>query len=161
MKKRKTTKKDAITRLIFILIAIIVIVVAVILIMNTGKRKSKPEGNQIVNKLNYAVELDDGTKLNTSEDMKNVKKYKDLEISNIQFTSKDGNSVLLADVKNVGTTKHESEIVKITILGDNDEVITDIVPVIGTVEPGETIKLNAIVTADVVDAKDIKIEEKK
>ena len=67
-------------------------------------------------------------------------------------------SVLLADVKNTGSTTHEAEIVKITILGENGEVITETKPVIGKVEPGETIKLNATITADVVNAKDFKIE---
>ena len=67
-------------------------------------------------------------------------------------------SVLLADVTNNGTTRHEVEIVKITILGDNGEVITEIKPIIGEIEPGETIQLNASITADVANAKDFTIE---
>ena len=67
-------------------------------------------------------------------------------------------SVLLADVTNNGTSAHEPELVKITILGDNEEVITEIKPVIGDIEPGETVQLNASITADVANAKDFRIE---
>ena len=106
----------------------------------------------------YTTELEDGTKINTSEDFNSTKTYKDLEISNIQFTEKDGMTVLLADVVNKGTSAHAPEIVKITILGDNEEVITEIKPVIGDIEAGETVQLNASVTADVANAKDFRIE---
>lgn len=164
---RKVVKKKGRASLIYAIIAIVAIVaiIAIVKITNNNNNQVGEANNTVQNEinevLNHAVALEDGTKLNTSEDLKLVKKYKELEISNIQLTSKNGSSVLLADVKNTGKEEHQSEIVKITILGDNNEVITEIVPVIGNVKPGETIKLNAIVTADVVDAKDIKIEEKK
>lgn len=164
---RKVVKSKGKTRLIYaiVLIVAVVAIVAIVKITNNNENQVREENNTVQNEinevLNHAVALEDGTKLNTSEELKLVKKYKELEISNIQLTSKNGSSVLLADVKNTGNEEHKSEIVKITILGDNNKIITEIVPVIGTVKPGETIKLNAIVTADVVDAKDIKIEEKK
>ena len=106
----------------------------------------------------YTTELEDGTKINTSEEFNSTKTYQDLEISNIQFTERDDMTVLLADVVNKGTSAHAPEIVKITILGDNEEVITEIKPVIGDIEAGETVQLNASVTADVANAKDFRIE---
>ena len=84
--------------------------------------------------------------------------YGELEISNIQYTEQNGKTVLLADVTNKGNTTHENEIVKITILGENGEEITTTKPVIGKMEPGETVKINATITADVSNAKDFKIE---
>ena len=96
--------------------------------------------------------------MNTSEDFNNTKTYGNLTISNIQYTERNGQSVLLADVTNNGSTRHEVEIVKITILGENNEVITEIKPVIGDIEPGETIKLNASISADVANARDFTIE---
>ncbi len=128
---------------------------------NKGKKEVQQPQNVQVNEEKYTEVLDDGTKINTSEEFNNKKRYKSLEISNIQYTEKDGMSVLLADVKNMGSTKHEIEIVRITILGENGEEITKIKPVIGNIEPGETIKLNASITADVANAKDFKIEEMK
>ena len=146
---------------IAVLIAITIIVI--IIVMVSGKKEKVNEGprnetQQTEQEEKYTTELEDGTKINTSEDFNSTKTYKDLEISNIQFTEKDGMTVLLADVVNKGTSAHAPEIVKITILGDNEEVITEIKPVIGDIEAGETVQLNASVTADVANAKDFRIE---
>ena len=67
-------------------------------------------------------------------------------------------TVLLADVTNKGTTNHELEMVKITILDQNGEAITEIRPLIDAMAPGETVQINASITADVSNAKDFTIE---
>ena len=149
-------------RWIILLVAVVLIAIVFFVVIIGGDKANKEEQNtttnETTNEEKYTEQLEDGTKLNTSEEFNSSKKYGNLEISNVQYTSKNGMSVLLADVKNNGTTVHEREIVKITILGDNEEVITEIKPVIGKIEPGETIKLNASVTADVANARDYKIE---
>ena len=148
-------------RWIILLVAVIVIVIVLIIGIANGRNKEVQQQGQeetLVNEEKYATELSDGTKLNTSEEFNNSKTYGNLTISNIQYTERNGTSVLLADVTNNGSTRHEVEIVKITILGENNEVITEIKPVIGDIEPGETIKLNASISADVANAKDFKIE---
>ena len=145
---------------IAILIAITIIVI--ITVMVSGKKEEineepRNETQQTEQEEKYTTELEDGTKINTSEEFNSSKRYNNLEISNIQYTEKNGMTVMLADVKNVGTTKHEKEIVRIEIIGDNGEIITELKPVIGEIEVGETIKLNASVTADVANAKDFRI----
>ena len=149
-------------RWIILLVAVVIIAIVFFAVIIGGNKANKEEQNtttnEITNEEKYTEQLEDGTKLNTSEEFNNSKTYGNLEISNVQYTSKNGMSVLLADVKNNGTTTHENEIVKITILGDNEEVITEIKTVIGKIEPGETIKLNASITADVANARDYKIE---
>ena len=149
-------------RWIILLVAVVLIAIVFFVVIIGGDKANKEEQNtttnETTNEEKYTEQLEDGTKLNSSEEFNSSKKYGNLEISNVQYTSKNGMSVLLADVKNNGTTVHEKEIVKITILGDNEEVITEIKPVIGKIEPGETIKLNASVTADVANARDYKIE---
>ena len=148
---------------IWIILLVAVIVIAIVLIVgvaNSGNNDELQQGQEeiVVNEERYTTELSDGTKLNTSEEFNNSKTYGNLTISNIQYTERNGTSVLLADVTNNGSTRHEVEIVKITILGDNNEVITEIKPVIGDIEPGETIKLNASISADVANARDFRIE---
>ena len=148
-------------RWIILLVAVIVIVIVLIVGLANGRNKEVQQQGQeetLVNEEKYATELSDGTKLNTSEDFNNTKTYGNLTISKIQYTARNGTSVLLADVTNNGSTRHEVEIVKITILGDNNEVITEIKPVLGDIEPGETIKLNASISADVTNARDFTIE---
>lgn len=149
-------------RWIILLVAVVVIAIVFFVIITRENKKEEENTqnttNEVANEEKYTEQLEDGTKLNTSEEFNSSKTFGNLEIGNVQYTSKNGMSVLLADVKNNGTTVHEKEIVKITILGDNGEVITEIKPVIGKIEPGQTIKLNASITADVANAKDFKIE---
>ena len=149
---------------------IVVLVLAVIIVMIIGvllKKDNKVEDKRPVaqqdpttqeEEESYTTKLEDGTKINISDSFNNTKTYKNLEISNIQFTEKNGMTVLLADVLNKDANKHEPEIVKILVIGDNNEIITEIKPVIGTIEANGTAKLNASITADVANAKDFKIE---
>ena len=152
-------------RWIIILVAIAIIAIVFLVVKMSNKEETGEGGtpqnvstNEAANEERYTEQLEDGTKLNTSEEFNSSKTYGELEIENVQYTSKDGLSVLLADVTNRGTTTHESEVVKITILGEDGEEITEIRPVIGEIEPGETIKLNASITADIANAKDFRIE---
>ena len=157
-------------KVVVILVAILLVVMVATIVATTKKNKkgdnkiNKEVQQQVeeveVNNEKYVEKLDDGTKLNNSTEFNKNKKFKNLEISNIQFTSNGGNSVLLADVKNTSSSVHEMEIVEITILGVNGEVIETLAPVIGTIKPEETIQLNAIATADLVNAKDFIIKSK-
>lgn len=142
-----------------------VVIIAIVFFVVLGFRNKDGEDladnsqNVPTNEEQYTVQLDDGTKLNTSEDFNSNKTYGDLEISNIQYTTRpDGMTVLLADVTNKGTTNHELEMVKITILDQNGEAITEIRPLIDAMAPGETVQINASITADVSNAKDFTIE---
>ena len=149
----------------WIVLLVVVVIIAIILgivIVKGRENNSVQQGETTLgtleNEEKYVIELEDGTKLNTSEALKNEKTYKNLSITNIQYTEKEGISILSADVTNKGETIHESEIVKITILGENDETIAEINSVIGKINPGETVRLNASILGDVLNAKDFKIE---
>ena len=149
----------------WILLLVAVVIIAIVFFVVLGFRNKDGEDladnsqNVPTNEEQYTVQLDDGTKLNTSEDFNSNKTYGDLEISNIQYTTRpDGMTVLLADVTNKGTTNHELEMVKITILDQNGEAITEIRPLIDAMAPGETVQINASITAHVSNAKDFTIE---
>lgn len=152
-------------RKIILLGVSIIIVIMLIVFVNT--RKGNKDSKEInapkeQNTEGYITNLEDGTKLNNSEEFNKSRKYKDIEISNIQFTYENGKSVLLAKLKNVASTKHNLEIVKLTILGANGEKIDEIEPLLPELEAGEEGQLNATISgADIVNAKDFIIEEKK
>ena len=150
-------------RWIVLLVVVLLIAVILIVVLVNGNKNEEEVGKvdqstETANEEKYTTELNDGTKVNTSEEFNSTKMYGELEISNIQYTEQNGKTVLLADVTNKGNTTHETEIVKITIVGENGEEITTTKPVIGKMEPGETVKINATITADVSNAKDFKIE---
>lgn len=165
-------------KILALVVIFIFILVSVFVINSVNKDKKANEGaqnvitnqnteayaNSLTNNTNdnsqkYTAVLSDGSKINISDTFNQSKKYKDIEISNIQFIHKDEKSVLLANVKNVGSTIHESEVVKMTILDENNETIYELKPVIPKVETGETEKMNIIISgAKSVNAKDFKIE---
>ena len=138
-------------------IVVLIIVLAIVFSTRGGSNNEVVQGESERNEETYVTELEDGTKLNTSEDFNNEKRYGNLVIRNMQYTQQNGMTVMLADVANEGSTVHEPEIVTITIYGENNEVITELHPAIGRIEPGETIKINANSTADVANAKDYAI----
>lgn len=156
-------------KIILIVVGIIILVIIAVGIVKLTQ-KDEPEDTNTTGVINemenvetfeeYVSELDDGTRLNSSEKMKETKKYKNLEISNVQLTEKNGSSVILADITNKGDTKQEVEEVNISILDKEGKEITKLGGVIGEIEPGGTIKLNVAVSANIINANDIIIEEK-
>ena len=115
-------QKIGIIALVLVIAIILVIVIVMAVTNKSTNNNGVQEGsgdNTVVNEEKYTVNLSDGTKLNLSPEFNSTKTYKDLEISNIQYTEKDGKSVMLADVTNKGTSTHEVEIVKLTMIGEN------------------------------------------
>lgn len=152
-------------RWIILLVAVVIIAIIFFVVITNINNGDEAQNNvtpqqsvQGGNNEQFTTELDDGTKVNTSETFGQTKTYNNLEISNIQFTEKDGQSTFLADVKNNGTTTHEPEIVKITLLDENGNTVTELKPAIERIEPGETAQINSMISADVTNVKDFKIE---
>lgn len=94
-----------------ILIGVGIVIAALLIVLVINAISKKEDRNQDVqntqveqNVEKYTTNLEGGTKLNNSEEFNKNKKYKDIEISNIQFTYENGRSVLLATVKNTGST---------------------------------------------------------
>ena len=149
----------------WVILLVAVLAIAVVLIVGlsmSGNRQDTAMGGQSQTQGSAGTQEGDesadyATRVNTNEDFNATKTYNNLEISNIQLSENNGTSVLLADVTNKGDSTHEQETVKITIIGE-DGSKTTVNAIIGTIEPGETIKLNTSMTADVVNAKDFKIE---
>lgn len=149
-------------------VIVLVIVALVIMFCIRACAKSKINKNNkimtnsnIENQEKYTIQLDDGTKLNNSEELKNVKKYRTIEISDIQVTSTDGNTTILANAKNTGNDTFEREIVTIVLIDEDGMQVAEIPAVIPKIEVGKTGKINANVSsADVANIKDFEIKER-
>ena len=122
-------KKNELKWILIIIGIMVIILLGVLIFRQGGEEEQKPQNNVS----------------QESQEETNTEKY-------------TGVTVLLADVKNPGPSTHEREVVKITILGENGEVITDTLGVIGEIKAGGSYQLNASFTADVSNAKDFKIE---
>ena len=152
-------------RWIILLVAVVIIAIIFFVVITNINNGDEGQNNvtqqqsvQGGNNEQFTTELDDGTKVNTSETFTQTKTYNNLEISNIQFTEKDGQSTFLADVKNNGTTTHEPEIVNITLLDENGNTVAELKPAIERIETGQTAQINSMISADVTNVKDFRVE---
>ena len=148
-----------------LLLLLLLLVVVIVKISIGGKQEvNDNEGREIVREKNtaekdeYVEVLKDGTRINKSENLKQVKTLGVLEFSNIQLSNKNGQSVLLADVKNMGSTATEMQLVDVIILGKNGEQLTKVIGAVAPLEGGESSQLNISMTMDYSNAYDFKIE---
>lgn len=150
-------------RLILILIAILVVV----LIIGLFIKKNRNEENGVQSQQNTATDekfvqvLEDGTKLNKSSKLNEIKNVEGIEISNIQFTYKDGQTVLLADVTNNSGKAIDMTLLNIKLLDEQENEIITIGGIISPMQVGETTQLNAGMTMDYANAYDVEITFKK
>ena len=82
-------------RWIVLLVAVLLIAVILIVVLAQGNKEEERVGEvgqstETANEEKYITELNDGTKVNTSEEFNSTKMYGELEISNIQYTEQNG-----------------------------------------------------------------------
>ena len=146
---------------ILVLVAITVLLIIVLIVKNSKKEVVKENTEQLgTNTQEYVQVLEDGTKLNTSTKLKETKKLDNLEIGNIQLTNKNGQSVLLADVKNTGSMETQVMLINIVLL---DETGTEIATVPGIISPlkvGESTQLNTSMQQDYTGIYDFRVVKK-
>ncbi|MCI9275861.1 MAG: hypothetical protein HFJ24_08120 [Clostridia bacterium] len=147
------------------LVVITLIAIMLIIIMVNTFRKKEPENvgpvqgeEQGIEQEEYVQILQDGSKLNKSEELLKEKKLDELEISNIQLKETGGITTLLADVKNNTNHEIQERDVTIEVLDKYGNVITRLNGVIDTVGAGEKVQLNMSVTGDVANAYDFRIK---
>ena len=107
------------------------------------------------------IVLEDGTKLNKSSKFNETKNIDGIEISNIQFTYKDGQTVLLADVINNSGKAVDMTLLDIKLLDEQGNEIITVGGIISPMQVGETSQLNASMTMDYANAYDVEITLKK
>ena len=143
---------------------IITLLIILALIIFIAIKKDKKQNNQEITENNQEIlvqTLEDGTKLNTSTKLLETKKVENLEISNSQLTNKEGKTILLADVKNVGSTTIQMIQLEITLVDSNQKKIEKLDGLLGTIKPGETVQLNIEATEDYSDIYDYIVNIKR
>ena len=149
-------------RLILVLIAILVIVLIIGLFIKKNKNKENEIQNQnTATDEKFVQVLEDGTKLNKSSKFNETKNIDGIEISNIQFTYKDGQTVLLADVINNSGKAVDMTLLEIKLLDEQGNEIITVGGIISPMQVGETSQLNASMTMDYANAYDVEITLKK
>lgn len=165
-------------RNLFILILVAVIIIAVLVNIRNAKnaqgseipennnsvtgQEVNPEQNQENEQLGeFEQLLEDGTKLNTSEELKKEKEIEGIKITNIQLTEQGGQTVLLADVTN--STEAETDVIGINIivLDKEGQEIGKIPGAVSPLKPGETKQLNVGITEKYGNAYNFRVEKQQ
>ena len=146
---------------ILVLVAITVLLIIVLIVKNSKKEVTKENNKQLgANTQEYVQVLEDGTKLNTSTKLKETKMLDSLEIGNIQLTNKNGQSVLLADVKNTGSMETQVMLINIVLLDENGTELATVPEIISPLKVGESTQLNTSMQQDYTGIYDFRVVKK-
>lgn len=150
-------KKNEKRMILILLIILAIVIIAVVVGKNKGN-KENTEKNQV--KEEFVQVQEDGTKVNISSKLAETKKVGAYKIGNIQLTTKDNQSILLADVENVSSSATEMKMIEITLLDKEGNTLETVPGVVKQLQPGETAQLNAGITDDYANSYDFKVEVK-
>ena len=176
-KKKKKENKSQGTSVLVIMIIILLILIGGLFIrkkvMQSNSQEQDKLSSEQSNSINndddnvvtaveeedkeFVSRQDDGSQLNTSNKLKEDRKFDGLEISNITLRENGGITTLLADVKNTTGVATPQKNVKVTLLDKEGAKIIDLSGIIDAMESGETVKLNVSVTSDLSNAYDFTI----
>ena len=150
-------------RMILILLVILVIAIVIFVVSKNAKKENNSNGNESTTQQEntepeeFVQVQEDGTKLNTSTELKKEKQVGNYKFENMQLTTQDNQTVLLADVTNTGSNKTDIQLVDVTLLDkDGNEIIT-VGGIISQLEPGEKTQFNTSMTLDYANTYDFKI----
>ena len=151
-------------RWIVLLIAVLVIAIVLIVGLAIGrniKKEKTGENNNVGQAQNeeYVEVLEDGTKVNTSNKLKENKKFGNLEISNISIEEKENETILEADVTNIGSNNEGDYAIYLSVKDDEGKEIKKIAGYINHIGPNEKTKLRIKTSYDFANAYDFEIEK--
>ena len=151
-------EKKVIFSIIGIMLVILLIVVAV---KGFGGKKNNNKNvisntqTQTNTDKDFTTKLEDGTEVNTSKELNENKMYKGLEITNIQFSSKDSNSRLTFNVKNTGSSVFASETVPLKIVDKDNKEIASTMVYFEKLNANESRNMSVGIMGNIVNAKNI------
>ena len=142
-------------KILIILLLGIVLIMAILAIVKNQKESQKNIVEGINEEEEFTRILEDGTKLNVSTKLNETKMVDKLKIYNIQLTSKNDQTVFLADVES--SEDKEITLVDRVLLNKNGNELTTITGLIGKTKAGGVQQLNCVVTSDYANAYDFKV----
>ena len=152
---------------ILILVLLVILIIAIIAFVG-NKKQNKENNNNNENtitennvKEEFVEVLENGTKLNTSSELKKVKQVGAYKFENMQLTEQKGQTILLADVTNTSSSATKLQLLNVTLLDKDGKEIVKVGGIIQPLQPGQTEQFNTSMTLDYSNTYDFKIELKK
>ena len=151
-------KKKEKRMILILLVVLIVAIIAFVINKNSNKNKENENTAEENNTTEEFVQvLEDGTKLNTSEQLSKTKQVGNYKFENMQLTEQGSQTVLLADVTNTGSTATDIQLVDVTLLDKEGKEIVTVGGIISPLQPGASTQFNSSMTLDYANTYDFKI----
>ena len=147
-------------RMILILLAVLAILIIALVINKNAKKENKENKAETANNTvteEFVQVLEDGTKLNTSEQLNKTKQVGAYKFENMQLTEQGSQTVLLADVTNTSSSATNMQLLDVTLLDKNGKEIVTIGGIISPLQPGAKTQFNTSMTLDYANTYDFKI----
>ena len=152
-------EKRWIVLLVAVLIIAVVLIIGLLSIKKTGDVEENNNVQEVQKENGYAQVLEDGSKVNTSNKLKENKEFNGLQISNIKIVEKDNETILEADVINLTKEKQGDYGINLKIKDDKGNVIKKIAGYINYMEPKEKTRISIKTSYDFANAYDFEIEK--
>lgn len=147
----------------WIVLLVAVVLIAIVLILGLAKSKNvkkEEENNTNINQQQEYVEVkEDGTKVNTSNKLKENKEFNGLQISNISIEEKENETVVRADITNTTNVTQGDYGIYLVIKDDKGNEIKKIAGYLNHMEPQEKTSLNIKTSYDFANAYDFEIKK--
>ena len=150
---------------ILILIVVVIIILAVIFFATRKNNKNEevPQDSTIENEVvedKYVSVLSDGTKINTSEKIKESKIIDELKLDSLQISEKDGVTTILGTITNDTNQTRGDFSVNVKLVDKEGNEITTITGYIRLLNPGESTQFNCASNAKYVNAYNFELTKK-
>lgn len=152
----KTTEKRAIA----ILIAITAIVIIIAIVMSNRNKKAEEGTTGNTEQEGTTQLLNDGTVLNNSDKLHETKKIEGIEISNIQLTENEMETLLIGTITNTSTTTQGGYVALIKMVDKQGNEITTMEAYLGKLEPEKSMKFSTSAKFDSSHVYDFTITKK-
>lgn len=155
--KNANSSKSGVNKkvLVFLaLVVIVIVVIAVVVINNKEKQQETTQGGEQGQTQTQFYKEEEGTKINTSEKLSQTKEFEGLEISNVALTESENNSTFTATLTNKTNGVSGDFFLDLKFVDKDNNEIATISCKVDSVEPGQSIELNASATANLANAYD-------
>lgn len=150
------------------LVCVLAIILIIIIVITDNKETPQNNVNNNVlstptldSRLEEFVAIHkDGSKENTSNQLKKSKTVEGVELTNIKLVRSAGITQLSADAKNITNSKIEQLDIIVTAIDKEGKILAEFEASVYELEAGNTTKLNAGTISDVANAYDFTVRKK-
>lgn len=134
-------------KMIAILITITIVVIIIAIVIGNSGNKSKEETTTTEQEETTQV-LEDGTLLNNSDKLHETKKLEGMEITDIQLTENEEETLLIGTITNTSNTEQGGYVVSIKMIDKQGNEIKTLDAYIGKLKPEKSMQFSTSATFD-------------